>query len=179
VTASLSLYVFKVNQDVHAAETNLDSLKEKSAKTNSDLKRLDQQMDLEQQLQKQKQVIEKLGVYVESDRLLGAISAVMPPQASLLDLTISTKEQYKPVPTLPGTVQQKKLVKLDRQLEVKLHGVAPSPQDVANLMINLGKLTYFEQPALSYARDKSMSGRVMREFEVTFYVNLNSPPEGS
>jgi hypothetical protein len=59
---------------------------------------------------------------------------------------------------------------------VTIRGVAPTHVDVANFVVQLSNVPYFEQVSLGYGRDNMLNGHLMREFEVTFFVNLNSPP---
>jgi hypothetical protein len=50
--------------------------------------------------------------------------------------------------------------------------------DLANFLAGLSNNPYFEQIAMTYARDRSDSGHTMREFEVTYVVDLTAPAEG-
>jgi hypothetical protein len=61
----------------------------------------------------------------------------------------------------------------DRKLKVKLVGIAPSDVEVANFLAGLTGRSFLDQVAMTYARDRVSDGRVMREFEVTFVINLS------
>jgi hypothetical protein len=45
--------------------------------------------------------------------------------------------------------------------------------DLANFLGELSKMPFLEQVNVSYSQDKVDSGHRMREFEVTFSMNLN------
>jgi hypothetical protein len=59
-------------------------------------------------------------------------------------------------------------------MKVKMIGVAPTDVDVMNFLTRLGDVPFFEQVYMTYAKDRPENGHVMREFEVTFCLNLNS-----
>jgi hypothetical protein len=40
-------------------------------------------------------------------------------------------------------------------------------------MTQLSTIAFFDQVSVTYARDKSDNGHVLREFEVSFMLNLN------
>ena len=61
-------------------------------------------------------------------------------------------------------------------MKVKIQGVTPTDVDLANFLGALSSVSYFENIAMTYARDKGENGHIMREFEVTFSMNLNAPP---
>jgi hypothetical protein len=59
-----------------------------------------------------------------------------------------------------------------------VHGVVPTDVDFASFLAKLSTVPYFENVAMIYAKDRSESGHVMREFEVTFTVSLNQEGTG-
>jgi hypothetical protein len=64
---------------------------------------------------------------------------------------------------------------VDRRLRVRLQGVAPTDLELATFLTDLNQTSFFERPALTYVKERRESGHVLREFEVTFTINLNSP----
>jgi len=63
----------------------------------------------------------------------------------------------------------------NRQLNVRLNGVAPTDVDLANFMMRLSGVRFFENVSMSFAKDRSEGGHLMREFEITFSLNLKAP----
>jgi hypothetical protein len=62
---------------------------------------------------------------------------------------------------------------VDRRLKVRVQGVCPTDVDLANFMTQLSAVPYFESVNNTYARERAENNRVMREFELTFSVNLS------
>jgi hypothetical protein len=62
---------------------------------------------------------------------------------------------------------------VDRRLHVYVQGVAPTDLEVVTLITELNRITFFQKVTPSYARDRRESGHILREFELTFEVNLN------
>ena len=61
---------------------------------------------------------------------------------------------------------------LEHKLGVRLHGVAPSGIDVGNFLARLAGVNCFSNINPSYSRDRIIGGKIMREFEVAFTINL-------
>ncbi len=66
-------------------------------------------------------------------------------------------------------------VVMDRNLRVRLQGVAPTDVELATFLTELNKVPFLEHVAPTYARDRREAGHVLREFELTFTINLNAP----
>ena len=60
-------------------------------------------------------------------------------------------------------------------MKIKLKGVTPTDVDLANFLGQLSSVPYFENILMTYAKDRTDTGHTMREFEVTFTMNLNAP----
>ena len=56
---------------------------------------------------------------------------------------------------------------------MRLVGVAPSDVDLANFLTGLTGVPFFDNVAMTYSKDKAQEGHLLREFEVTFSLNLN------
>jgi hypothetical protein len=67
----------------------------------------------------------------------------------------------------------KQKVEYDRRLRVRLLGVAPNNSDVATFVAGLYQVPYLDQVAYVNSRDVFEDGHRLREFTVTFCVNLN------
>jgi hypothetical protein len=100
----------------------------------------------------------------------------MPKEMSLTELNVETQEQ----PARPTSQRQttNAATEVDRRLNVRLIGVAPSDVDLANFLTGLTGVPFFENVSMTYSRDKAQSGHLLREFEVTFSLNLNRPAIG-
>jgi hypothetical protein len=107
------------------------------------------------------------------------LGELMGTQTFVLELTLDTEESVRTVASPPaaafaGEPAQPAREVVERKLRVKLVGVAPSDVEVANFLAGLSSRSYFDQVAMTYARDRSSEGRLMREFEVAFLINLNA-----
>ena len=57
---------------------------------------------------------------------------------------------------------------------VHLTGVTPSDADWATVLAKLGDVPFFQNVQLEDAHEKTDQGHVMREFEVSFLVDLDN-----
>jgi hypothetical protein len=168
-------------RNVRHAQAGLTRVGGLIAQSELELTQLRQQLELKQQLEFQKQIVARLGLPVEASRLIGTLGALMPKEMSLLELTFDTEESVRAAnggaAKQPGTKDGNS--DLDRRLKVRMLAVAPSDVDLANFLAGLTNTPFFEQVSMTFARDKSQDGHLMREFEVTFGMNLNHPMAGA
>jgi hypothetical protein len=159
---------------VHAAEQQLTGIIADMDHTRSKVKKLEDLLKLEAQWRTRDQVLTKLGLHVESTRLLNKLVEIMPPDMGVLDLDF-TLEQARPLTSAIGRAADAaaKDVPPDRRMKARLRGVAPTDVDLANFLRDLSNVTFFDNVAMTYAKDRSESGHMMREYEVTFSLNLN------
>ena len=127
------------------------------AQSAKQLAKLDELQQQQQQMHSRQDAIAALGANIDMTRLLGAITAAMPPDASLLELAVEVRD---------GSADQK--------LKVHLQGVAPSDADVAGLLVNLNTIPFFDRVEMTDVRDRLQSGRVQREFDVSFAVQASA-----
>lgn len=160
------------HQRVMQTQAQTISTTDELKQVRGELKMLDEQLRLKQQLQHQDQVLRKIGLPVDATRLLGELDHLMGSQTFLVSLVADTEETVRN--TTPPGLGQTKTERVERRLRVTVVGVAPSDADVANFLAGLSSRTYFDQVAMTYTRDRDHSGRLMREFEVSFVVNLNA-----
>jgi hypothetical protein len=172
-----SACVFAKHRSVRAAEGRLGEILASMNETREDLRKLDDLLKLEQQWRQRDQVLIKLGMHVESTRLIDKLEEVMPREMSVLELELTTDETK---PQRSGTLAR--LVDIttpdlppDRRMNVRLRGVAPTDVDLATFIMRLSDVPFFENVTPNYAKDRSDSGHLMREYEITFTLNLNAP----
>ena len=73
----------------------------------------------------------------------------------------------------PGA--EKERPQMDRRLKIRMQGVTPTDEDVANFLYGLTGKPFFDQVAVTYIREKFDSGHKFREFELTFSMQLSTP----
>jgi Tfp pilus assembly protein PilN len=179
VALGLGLWMFLADRNQRSAENVLDGLRGQLQQTSAQLQQMDRLEMLRKQLRQQAEVLIRLGIHVESGRLITKLAEAMPPSLSLLSLNIDTDE----IPVQLSAAERATLKEgtrppVDRRLRVRLQGVAPTDVELATFLTELNQAPFFERPALTYVRDRRESGHVLREFEVTFTMNLNSPTGG-
>jgi len=145
------------------------------------LSQLAEKLKYQAELRQQDQIVARLGLDVDATRLLRALQDAMTPEMALTNVTLETAEQARAAVAVRNTsaTARNDFPDVDRRLKVTIDGVSPSDIQVATLIENLGKVSCFENVAFSNLQDRhSRDGHVMREFEVTFDLNLNPPTEG-
>jgi Tfp pilus assembly protein PilN len=175
LVAGLAIWAFLVHRNIHIARGEVSALSRQLSQAGQDLRRLDELLALQKQWRQQDQIFEKLGTYVEATRFICAMDRIMPREMSLMNLTLETSEQAQPVSSL-ATAKTAQEQPVDRRLNIRLVGVAPTDVDLANFLARLTAEPLFEQVSMTYARERRDGGHVMREFELLFSVNLNSRP---
>jgi hypothetical protein len=180
------------HQRVMAYESESRQLREEMQRTHAELKLLGEQLDLQDALRQQQRILAEVGLQVDVTRLLAELEGRMGPDVALLEFAADTEETVRRAERpAPGVAQAttdnssgRAGVKsanpsiessVDRKLKIRLVGVAPSDVDVANLLAGLTNKPLFDQVAMNYARERVSAGRVMREFELSFLINLNTP----
>jgi Fimbrial assembly protein (PilN) len=169
----LGVWILQSQRNVNAAQTWLRDLQGALTQSQAEQQLLDEQLRLRQQLQEQEQLIASLGYPVEMTRLLQTLDGLMPKEMSLTEFDCQTDEQPVQVTGLAVARGPDKQKQVNRRMKVKVVGVVPSDVDLANLLAGLSNVSFFEQVALTYSRGRSDGGVIMREFEVTFWMNLN------
>ena len=176
VAMGLGLWLFLAERNQRSAEAVLDTLSGQIQQTSTQLQQMERLEMLRRQLRQQAEVLTKLGIHVEAGRLISKLSDATPPSLSLLSLNIDTDE----IPVQLSTTERASLKEgsrppVDRRLRVRLQGVAPTDLELATFLTDLNQTSFFERPALTYVKERKEAGHVLREFEVTFSINLNNP----
>ena len=146
------------------------------------LAQLTRKLKYESELREQDQIVARLGLGVETTRLLQGMEDAMTPEMALTDLSLETVEQARPTQSLIAMNRRATndtTPDVDRRLKVVVSGVAPTDTDSATFVEQLLKMKVFDNVALAYMHEgRSRDGHVTREFQVTFEMNLNPPSEG-
>lgn len=178
LVAAASLWAFSKHQQVKAAQLQMTELSSAMDHTRSELRKLDKLLALQAQWKQRDQILTKLGLHVESTRLLQKLEEVMPREMAILELELSIDEARPLAGALARVASATvKNIPVDRRMNVRLRGVAPTDVDLAEFLKRLNEVPYFENVAGFNAKDRSESGHMMREYEVTFAINLNAPVE--
>jgi len=170
------LWMTLAHRNVSAAQAALSAVDAQLLQSHLELDQLQVQLRLQGQLQVQHQILTRLGLPVETSRVISTLAQLMPKEMSILDLSMETEESLRQTPA--GTAKSAKAgardrQQIDRRLRVRLLAVAPSDVDLANFLAGLTSTPFFQDVSPTFGRDKSDGGHLMREFEVTFSVCLN------
>jgi len=173
--SGLGLWMLLVQRNVHAREVELNSLRSDLNQSEVDIQRLEDLLSLQRDLGKQDGIFAKIGRPVETTRVLTTLEQLMPRDMALLDLSVDTEET---TPKVSGSLasraaQEARNVKTETALRLKVHGVAPTDMDLAEFLAKLTARPFFKQVDLTYSHERADSGHIMREFEVTFAIDLN------
>ncbi len=179
LVCGVALWTHLSGRNIASAQAALSTYESQLQQRQGELKQLDEQLRLKGELAQQQKISEAMGVTVEMTRILATLASVMPREMSILDMSIDTEETVRQVKTpadaraalRAGAIQPAPV--FDRRLKVRLLAVTPNDVDLANFLTGLSSTKSFENPFMSFAKDRAEDGRIMREFQVTFYVNLN------
>ena len=175
LVCGMGVWLVFAQHNLSAASAANKSANGQLAQSKLELQQLDEQLQLKQRLEVQRRIVSKLGLPVEMSRLITSIDHAMPPQMSLVELSIDTDEQLRSAtPGVPNkNAAERADQPVDRRLQVKLKAIAPSEVDLANLLTALTNVPFFEAVQVGNSVDKSEKGHDMREFDVTFAMNLS------
>ena len=160
------------HRNIRQSTDTLAKLDADLIRSRNDLKALEELMLYDKKLKDQAQVLTKVGTHVEAARLLATLDEVMPKSASLLELSFLTEEK-QPVTLAGARAAQERDRNVDRRLNVRVTGVAPTDVEVAEFLTRLTGKAFFEDVRMTGSKPRLDNGRVMREFEVYFSMNLN------
>jgi Tfp pilus assembly protein PilN len=165
-------WMMLTHRNIRESTQTLAKLDADLTRSRSDLKALEDLMDYDKKLKSQAQVLTKVGTHVEAARLLATLDEVMPKSASLLELSFLTEEK-QPVTLAGAKAAQERDRSVDRRLNVRVTGVAPTDVEVADFLTRLTGKPFFEDVRMTGSKPRLDNGRMMREFEVYFSMNLN------
>ena len=170
IIAFLGLWMLLAQRDVSAKERELRDISSSLTRSVQEVERLKMLEKLKDQYASQDMVFARIGRPIEMTRLLTTLEELMPANMSMLDLSVVTEEVK--VDSVAAKAQQQKGT--NRRMKMRLQGVAPTDSDLANF---LGKLTakpFFTDVAVIYSKPRMDDGHSMREFEISFTLDLGS-----
>jgi hypothetical protein len=182
IVAVLVGYVLFKRWQVHSVKVVTAQCLAQISQSQQQLAQLNEKLKYEAQLRRQEQIVARLGLGVETTRLMKALQDAMTPEMALTNLSLETVELAKPGAMSASSSAHRdgkdQTSDVDRRLKVVLDGVEPNDMQLATLLENLSKVKCFENVAFSNSVEgQSRDGHVLREFEVTFEMNLNPPSE--
>jgi hypothetical protein len=168
-------YAIAKQMQVRAAHRATAQTEAQITLSRQQLVQLGQKLKYEDELRQQDRIVARLGLGVETTRLLKALQDAMTPEMALTNVSLETEETpLVPVRTRTDADQS---VEYDRRLKVVVDGVAPTEIEPVTLMGNLMKVSCFENVAIQLKEPRTRGGHITREFQVSFDMNLNPPAE--
>ena len=174
----LGLWTVMSQQRVVAREVELGKLRGDLNQTEAELERLGELLELQRKLGQQYDIFLRIGRPVEATRLVTTLDEVMPRDMALLELTVDTEEAPRlPAGTLAARAQQRQRKdgrdSGESHLRLRLRGVAPTDVDLAEFLRMVTARPFFRNVELLYSHERPQGGRIMREFEVSFLMELS------
>jgi Tfp pilus assembly protein PilN len=174
---ALYLWAWQSRMHIQQQRSDVAALDSKLGSTSIQLEKLKAMLDQQRKLKEQAQVVDRLGPYVPAARLIDVLNEAMPPSMALLDLQQETQET--PLTKAPGDAAATASPAsgsagpgVDRKVKLTVTAVAPSDADLANFMTKLSAEPNLADVSMAYARDRTENGHAMREFAVTFDIDL-------
>jgi len=175
----LGLWMLLVQRNVHARDVELRGLRSDLDQSESELARLEDLLQLQRQLGQQDQIFLKIGRPIETTKLITTLEQMMPNDMALLDLTLETEEpnhnfgpgSYSGGGGLAARAAREKELETPK-LRFRMHGVAPTDTDLGEFLHKLTGKPFFKNVELLYSHERQDRGHVMREFELTFTMDL-------
>jgi hypothetical protein len=172
IFTGMGLWAILSARNVSGKETILNQRLGQLSQSNFELRKLGELESLKQQMSDQAKLVSRLGLNLPMGRLVGVMEQVMPSEMAWLDLTADLQQTMRAGSALATAAGAEPTV--DRELSIQLHGVAPSDVELGNFMIKLATIPHFTSSSMSNA-DLRQNGHLMREFRISFSINLNDP----
>jgi hypothetical protein len=180
VMCGLGLWMLLVQRNVHAREVEVESLRTDLDKSETELARLEDLLQLQRQLGQQDQIFLKIGRPIETTKIITTLEQMMPTDMALLDLQVETEEPNRANPSsgyanMSGGLAARAAREKEQEspkLRFRMHGVAPTDTDLGEFLHKLTGRPFFKNVELLYSHERQDRGHVMREFELTFNMEL-------
>src|SRR3954464_3778603 len=170
VAVALALWVVLAKGNAGMRQRDRTAIAAQLDQSRRDLKDLNEQLSQKQRLEADERIVSKVGLHVETTRLLAKIDQLMPPEMTLTEANFDTVEPAKP----RDPRAENRPPEMTRLMTVKLTGVTPSDADWAGVLAKLSSIPYFQEVRLIGAKDEVDKGHLMRQFEISFMVDLGS-----
>jgi Tfp pilus assembly protein PilN len=170
VILGLGLWVTLSARNIETKEALLNTRQGQLRQTNYELQKLNELESLKRQMSDQAQLLNRLGPNVPIGRLIDVLAQMMPREMALIEMTIGFQEQARAPMLLVAANGSEPTI--NRDMNVELHGVAPSDVDVGNFMINLATIPHYAGTGMTTV-DAHDQGHSMRDYKISFTVNLN------
>ena len=175
VLGGLMSWLTFAGRNIRDGEARLGRVDHELSASRSELKVIEELMTLRKDLVQKSQVLAKVGSHAEAARLLATLDEAMPKSTALLELSLITEETHTTVTSSGARANVQKEPVMDRRLNVKLTGVAPTDVEVASFLDKLTGKPFLDDVRMTGSKPRLDNGRIMREFEVYFSMNLNDP----
>ena len=175
ILGGLGAWLTFAGRNVREYEARLTRVDRELTASRSELKVIEELMTLRKDLVQKSQVLAKVGSHAEAARLLATLDEAMPKSTALLELSLITDETHTTVTSSGARANVQKEPVMDRRLNVKLTGVAPTDVEVASFLDKLTGKPFLDDVRMTGSKPRLDNGRIMREFEVYFSMNLNDP----
>jgi hypothetical protein len=175
LVVALGFWMLMAQRNVHAREAELTNLHTDLNQSEVQLQRLQELLDLQKELGKQDSIFAKIGTQLKSTKLITTIEQLMPRDMALISLTMDTEDPAAaPKSGSISSRAQKNAPKVstDGKLRLRLHGVAPTDVDLGEFLAKLTGVPFFKQVELVRTQEKVENNHVMRDFEVSFVMDL-------
>jgi hypothetical protein len=179
----LGLWILLAQRNVHAREVEVQSLRKDLDQSETELARLEDLLQLQRQLGQQDQIFLKIGQPVETTKLITTLEQMMPTDMALLDLSVETEDPGRTNNSSSSSYSNRASGGLAARaarekeqetpkLRFRMHGVAPTDTDLGEFLHKLTSKPFFKDVELLYSHERQDRGHVMREFELTFMMEL-------
>ena len=203
LAVGLGLNVLRVRAGVARAEQQLGDARRQISDARVAVLTLEALTQLRDQWRRQDRVLASAGLNVEASRLIAALERILPAETVLTELQFETRDREadddaagssaNSPTTQPATPHGDHK---SRRLKVTLRGLAAGEVAVGQLLANIDKTPLFRQVELAYAKQRETEASPLstgdndrpapaasahdenqppplREFEITFQINLN------
>lgn len=173
IAAALGSWLAFSARTVVAKQSLLSTRQGQIKQIGYELQKLDELQSLKKQMSEQAMLVARLGPTVPISRVLEDLERKMPGEMALLDVSVVVEQRTVALPAVRavGAAAAKLQTIVQRQMNIELHGVAPSDVELGNYMIRLATIPCFTGSSLSTS-DLRQNGRLMREFRITFSLDL-------
>jgi len=172
LAGALYLWGWQSRLHLRQQQADVNILDKRLGQTSIQLEKLKEMLSLQRQLKQQEQVVDRLGPHVSAARLIDVLGETMPPSMALLDLQQDMQETPAVRPASADGSGGATTPSVDRKIKLTVTAVAPSDVELANFLANLSREPNLADVSMAYARDRGQDGHLMREFAVTFDIDL-------